>query len=291
MNTKKCPRCGAEIPDALNFCIECGEKFSDVSKITHDTKDNKSSLRIISIIIVIFVIAIIILVINLNSKDNMTINNNTIENNQTVTTQSNIEQIVEDTSNLETTDISTNNEIIKSGQCGDNLTWSLDKNMTLTISGTGAMYDFEKSSVDIPWQQYAENINNIIIEYGITHIGNYAFYDCSNVDGIILPNSVISIGDCIMCNYSDIYKFVVISPSIVEISENAFENITGNGSFVIFSQSNTEIETIAILNGFGFVETQFNQDGSTELTLDDFRNLSLDKAIQEHWISTTTAKD
>ena len=60
----------------------------------------------------------------------------------------------------------------ETGTCGENLTWSLD-NRVLTISGTGAMYDFTDYS---PWKDYY--IDTVIINEGITKIGSYAFYEC-----------------------------------------------------------------------------------------------------------------
>lgn len=80
------------------------------------------------------------------------------------------------------------------GSCGDNLTWKLEDDYTLIISGTGDMTEFEYSS-SVPWGASAEQIKEIIIEDGVTSIGNYAFYYCSQVPTIEIPDSVISIGD------------------------------------------------------------------------------------------------
>ena len=57
---------------------------------------------------------------------------------------------------------------IASGSCGDSLTWKLDSEGTLTISGTGAMTDY--ASLTVPWSNYT--INKVVIDNGVTTIGH-----------------------------------------------------------------------------------------------------------------------
>ena len=80
-----------------------------------------------------------------------------------------------------------------SGSCGDNLSWSyISKTQTLTISGTGAMYDYKASNA--PWIDYRDSINKIIINDGVTSIGKYAFAYFSELDSVDIPYGVFSIG-------------------------------------------------------------------------------------------------
>ena len=68
--------------------------------------------------------------------------------------------------------------IIDSGSCGaqgDNVKWTLDSEGTLTISGTGNMYNYYIENDDAPWYFSGEKIHKVIIEYGVTSIGDYAF--------------------------------------------------------------------------------------------------------------------
>ena len=79
-------------------------------------------------------------------------------------------------------DIPTGGKIIASGECGaegDNVTWTKDENGVLTISGTGKMRDYTMSSMT-PWNTNGglKDIQTIVIEEGITRIGNHAFEDC-----------------------------------------------------------------------------------------------------------------
>jgi hypothetical protein len=54
-----------------------------------------------------------------------------------------------------------------SGTCGDNLTWIFDDSTgTLTISGTGAMYDYSYNNR--PWESYEDSIKKVVINNGVT---------------------------------------------------------------------------------------------------------------------------
>lgn len=87
-------------------------------------------------------------------------------------------------------------EIAASGTCGDNLTWTVSEDGILTISGTGEMYDYVKSgysSERAPWS--SESFFRIVIEEGVTSIGEYAFFYCSDIlYSVEIASSVISIG-------------------------------------------------------------------------------------------------
>lgn len=80
------------------------------------------------------------------------------------------------------------------GKDGDNLTWELDNNGILYITGTGAMADWTYDS-PAPWYDKRTSIQSVEIEEGVTSIGNSAFYDCTKITYAIIPNSVTGIGD------------------------------------------------------------------------------------------------
>ena len=67
-------------------------------------------------------------------------------------------------------------EAASSGTCGDNLTWTLDDDGTLTISGTGKMKDYSYSST-APWYSLHSRVKSVVINNGVTSIGDYSFDD------------------------------------------------------------------------------------------------------------------
>ncbi len=80
--------------------------------------------------------------------------------------------------------------------CGDNLTWNLDAQGTLTISGKGDMYDFlgTQNGNHAPWFERRDEIISVIIHNGVTSIGTDAFLGSPNLKSVSIPNSVYGIG-------------------------------------------------------------------------------------------------
>ncbi len=81
----------------------------------------------------------------------------------------------------------------KNEKCGDNAYWEYDyETKTLTISGTGAMYDF-KYETDAPW--FAHTIEKVVVEEGISKIGNSAFnHSHDTITNVDLPSTLLIIG-------------------------------------------------------------------------------------------------
>ena len=80
--------------------------------------------------------------------------------------------------------------VVDSGTCGDNATWSLNSSGTLTISGTGEIYDGYGENSEQPWYNLKDNIKSVVINYGITNIPFAAFRDFQNITSISLSNSI-----------------------------------------------------------------------------------------------------
>ena len=90
-------------------------------------------------------------------------------------------------------------DVVASGSCGTSVNYSLDDAGVLTISGSGAMADYTMAN-DQPWMSYRNpssgtKITSIVVEEGVTHIGNNAFMSCTNATSVSLPSSLTSIGD------------------------------------------------------------------------------------------------
>lgn len=89
---------------------------------------------------------------------------------------------------------------VASGKCGDNVTWLLTEDGTLTISGEGEMTDYAYLDTSLgqivrsPWNEYAEFITSVHVETGVTSIGDDSFYNCINLTEVILPEGLTDIG-------------------------------------------------------------------------------------------------
>ena len=83
-----------------------------------------------------------------------------------------------------------------SGYCGANLTWTYETaTRTLTISGSGDMENYGYYDNITPWYNFRNKILNLIINEGVSSIGECAFEGCSGVTSVTIPNIVTSIGD------------------------------------------------------------------------------------------------
>ena len=124
-----------------------------------------------------------------------------------------------------------------SGTCGENLNWSYDAaSGTLTITGTGAMDDYDESGVWIgcatPWCDYAPQVLSVSLPEGLTSIGNLAFADFAVLTNITIPNSVASIGHGAFVGCSGLTS-IEIPNSVTSIGYMAFYGCEGLTSIEI----------------------------------------------------------
>ena len=122
-----------------------------------------------------------------------------------------------------------------SGTCGDNLTWTLDTDTgVLTISGTGGMDDYYYgwSEAHVPWYDHVSLIKSVNIAYGVTTIGDFAFYECYQLTSFTIPGSVTSIGDDAFFNCYQLTS-ITIPDSVTSIGDNAFSSCSSLTSITI----------------------------------------------------------
>ncbi len=111
---------------------------------------------------------------------------------------------------------------------GANVTATLSGG-TLTVKGTGAMknfrYDTEKKETDIPWYRQKDNITKVVIENGVTTVGNYSFIGCTNLKEIVWPTngSMKTIGYGAFA-YCSMLSNVTFPNGLVTIGTYAFDN-------------------------------------------------------------------
>ena len=122
----------------------------------------------------------------------------------------------------------------KFGASGSNLTWLLDSDGVLTVSGSGAMEDFASVS-KVPWYSKRAKVKTVVIESGVTNIGKDAFYGISSLVNATISDTVTSIGNRAFSG-SGLTNF--------EFSDAGNLKTIGNAAF-----SNTQIKNMVIPDG------------------------------------------
>ena len=117
-----------------------------------------------------------------------------------------------------------------SGICGENLTWTLDAAGTLTVSGTGAMKDYNYKGA--PWYQSRDSIKTVVVENGVTTIGDSAFSYCSSLTSITLPQGLTAIGRSAFSDCSSLTG-ITLPESVTAIGEDAFSGCSSLISITI----------------------------------------------------------
>jgi hypothetical protein len=137
------------------------------------------------------------------------------------------------------------------------ITWTLLDDGTLTISGTDMpdyKYDNHNDSYNVPWYNQQDKVKKVIIEKGVTNVGNFAFGKCVNLTSISIPNSVTTIGqqafyDCVSLTS------VTIPYSVTDIRGYAFSRCSGLTSIIV-EKENTKYDSRNNCNAI--IETQSN---------------------------------
>ena len=112
--------------------------------------------------------------------------------------------------------------LIASGNCGNTITWTFDSTGTLTIHGTGVIPDFEKSARNQPWNRYMSAITALVIENGITRIGDRAFQNAYALESAVIGGSVESIGEWAFQNCYELTQ-VEMQPDVI-LENGAFRS-------------------------------------------------------------------
>ena len=140
---------------------------------------------------------------------------------------------------------------VASGKCGDSAAWKLDAEGTLTISGTGRMYDYEwpadRGGTTPPWlaNKYRDSIRALRVEQGITYIGRCAFDSCGNLSDVTLPTSLRIIGPWAF-NDCTALRSIQLPEGLTTIMEDAF-NAAGLVS-ITFPSTLGELRDGAFMN-------------------------------------------
>lgn len=163
-------------------------------------------------------------------------------------------------------------DTVASGYCGSegdgkNLTWTLDSEGVLTISGLGKMKDYENDNKNrAPWYSSRKSLKKLVLKSGITSIGDYAFFDCSNLTGDLkIPSNVHSIGENAFGYCSGFNGSLTIENGVVEIKKYAFYHCKGFTGSLKIPNSVTYIGVYAFYDCAGFTGDLIIGDGVTTI--------------------------
>ena len=150
-----------------------------------------------------------------------------------------------------------------SGSCGENTAWNYDPSTkTLTVSGTGAIFDYTHGSANTaPWADFAMEMETLVVENGITAIGDAAFSQCLGLRKTYLPASIRKIGEYAFHGGQGLYEIdqTVRQWSTVEIEAN-------NPYFPYYDVTTFVKEAPIVESGRAgdHVFWELNEDGSAE---------------------------
>lgn len=120
-----------------------------------------------------------------------------------------------------------------SGKIGKSLTWTIDKNGTLTVDGEGEMPDYTCTgfegydlsaafySTDTPWAKQRESIKRVVIKDKVKNIGKHAFTGLTKAESLTVGKAVTKITNEAFA-YCHKLKTVKLSDSVTEIGADAF---------------------------------------------------------------------
>jgi uncharacterized repeat protein (TIGR02543 family) len=123
------------------------------------------------------------------------------------------------------------------GTCGatgheSEVTWIFDPaDNSMTISGSGAMAGYS-TATSMPWNSIKTNITSVVIEEGVTTIGNYAFYGCSALASVTFPETFSTIGNYAFYNCSGLTA-IALPEGITATGNSVFYGCTSLASVTL----------------------------------------------------------
>lgn len=158
-------------------------------------------------------------------------------------------------------------DVLKTGECGDAVTFTVYRDNSLVISGEGPMWDFSLTN-RAGFSGYFHRITNVIIEDGVTSIGDYAFMGASKINEISFPATLEEIGAYAFYSCSAITG-LTLSANVAEIGDRAFMGCSAISSLevdennsVFHSAGNCIIETATNKLVLGCNNSVIPDDGS-----------------------------
>ena len=134
--------------------------------------------------------------------------------------------------------------IVDSGECGENVSWTLDDSGKLSISGNGKMefvYYSGETASGPRWEKYKNEIKSVVIEDGVSSIAYGAFCECVNLESVYIPTSVLSIESQAFA-FCEKLASITIPKNVSVIEDEAFMDCQSLTEIIVDEQ-NTSFST------------------------------------------------
>lgn len=161
-------------------------------------------------------------------------------------------------------------EVVDSGKCGEKVSWSLDSNGLIVISGEGQMDNYSNYT-EVPWCSRVGEIKSLAVSDGVTSVGNRAFYACDSLKEANISESVRSVGDYSFFGCTSLDNMILPS-SVTSLGAHAFSNcinmkylhipttvdafgieiLSGSNAYICCDEDTGDAKTYAELNGIIF---------------------------------------
>lgn len=168
-------------------------------------------------------------------------------------------------------------DVVKSGSLeGTAITWVLDSTGTLTFSGTGRIPDYAKTANAPRYDDNGIDIQKIVFESGITHIGSNSFYEYLTLNEIVFPETLQTIGDNAFNKCTALTK-ITIPENVTTIGQQAFMNCSSLQSATFLGDAPTVYPYSSFENTSANFTIYFYEDktGWKTPTWQEYRTASL----------------
>jgi hypothetical protein len=124
------------------------------------------------------------------------------------------------------------NNIDYSQKCGDNAYWYYNETKKeVLIFGSGNMYSYEYNYSHSPWFN-DQDVEKVTIDSGVTSVGQYSFYGCSNLEKVYLPGTLESIGSFAFANCTSL-ESIALPANVSSLQLSSFSNCSNLKSITV----------------------------------------------------------
>jgi len=136
-------------------------------------------------------------------------------------------------------------QVYASGNCGNNVSWSISDDGMLFIAGSGNMKNYN-NDYDTPWYRYRSSITKVYIDHGVTSIGSRAFMELDSLAAINIPETVTTLGEYAFYG-SDSIQYINLPASVHTIGKGALFHCKGILAFNVDPANSTYCSVNGVL--------------------------------------------